>query len=143
MYNFESNDIHKLLEMLEQGELNKGDFRLALLKLLAAPPAPAASSTNPPVRPRGVPTVNTEYSIAQTLTSFQFAVGIAFILIGIFLAIGGSSRGGMYEDLGLFAGILSALGGVSIMGMSQLTKALIDTADHTRETYFVLHQRLP
>ncbi|SCY56917.1 hypothetical protein [Desulfoluna spongiiphila] len=84
------------------------------------------------------------YGIAQKITSLMEFIGWGVIGIGgliVLIGILGASQDAGFMILGLLSGLATAVSGLFLIAGSQITKAMVDNADYTREILTLMKNR--
>jgi hypothetical protein len=127
----QETELNRLYEMRDKGELSEDEFREARSKLFASNQESMQREVG------GSAAVQTGYGVAKTLIGIQTIVGYALVLVGIVFLVVGLS-GGISTAGSLVAGAILMIGGVVNVGLAQMTSAVVDTADYSREIFLLL-----
>lgn len=102
----------------------------------------AAQSPSAILRDKGK--IKTQYTVAHGISSIITWLGWALVLIGgiaAVMALFGGSRFGGFSVVAMMPGIGMVVGGFALIMGAEVTKATVDSADHTREILRVLRDR--
>lgn len=142
MNNEQRDELQKLIRMHEDGVLTTDEFNRAKTTIIGNSITTETSTTLAnTVSGDGIPNVKSQYGVAKSLSQLQTFIGWVGVAVGGFVAIFGIDSGGYGPLIGIVIGVILAIGGLIIVGLAQLTKAVVDTADYSREILYLLHQQ--
>ena len=76
------------------------------------------------------------YNAALSISRFISFIGWIMVCVGVFMVFIG-----MGNIIGVFPGFMSAISGIILVAMAELTRAVIDNADSTRQILHFLKQK--
>lgn len=88
--------------------------------------------------------VSTEYGVARGVSTFISFVGWLFVIAGVLFFVSGTSStvpASMFFQVGMGIGLVA--GGLLLVMGAQVTKAVVDTADHSREMLTIMRGENP
>lgn len=99
-----------------------------------------ASAPDAGPKPRSGPVAGegSEYDVARLISKVMAFFGWLLVLVGLAagalgIAAGIEARGGGMSILGILPGLGIAVAGLLLVAAGQVTRAMVDNADHTRE----------
>ena len=142
MNNHGRDELQKLIKMREDGLLTMEEFSEAQRKLEGsfgdAKSSPGSSAQSVTI---DTPKFNSQYGVAKGISQFQIFIGWVCVAAGLIAAISGFTSGGLDRAAGILSGVILVVGGLATVGIAQLTKAVVDNADYSREIFYLLHRQ--
>lgn len=121
-----------MYEMRDKGELSEEEFRKARSELFAS------NQVATPQEPRDGGVIESRYGVAKLMVGFQTVAGYVLLAVGVIALLMGLSSRGLDGLGGIIVGAFFMIGGIVTIGLAQITAAVVDTADYSREIFLLL-----
>ncbi|GLQ32612.1 hypothetical protein [Litoribrevibacter albus] len=81
------------------------------------------------------------YSSARTIADVLSVIGWLTVVIGVFSALALASQGSSFDVFAMLPGLGLVISGLFMVVAAQVTRAIVDNADHTREILSLLREK--